>query len=322
MAESPALVSPVVHPPRPKRAGRQSETVRTSPTLTTIGRWHLTRLVGQGRFTHVYRACPLDTQEATGGDFAVKVVHPQWSADPLARTLLEREARVSREVQHSQLVTVLADHSDADPPYLVVPYLEGASLRQVIDCGPRSLAQSLSIARQLAEALAALHDAGWLHGDVKPENVRLAPSGHATLIDLGLARVLGSTECSTQHAIAGSLRYAAPETFSTAERLTAASDIYSLGITLLDLITGGLSSDLSAAEIARMHRREAPPDLRELVPTASDELAALVRRVLAKDPLRRPDAAQLVRELATAEIEAFAAWQVSDGQVADWQVTD
>ncbi|MCU0878831.1 MAG: serine/threonine protein kinase [Pirellulaceae bacterium] len=312
MAESPALVSSAVHFPRAKRAGLKRETVQIGSTLTTIGRWHLTRLVGQGRFTHVYRACPLDTHEALDGDFAVKVVHPQWAADTLARTLLEREARVSREVRHPRLVTVLADHSDADPPYLVAPYLEGASLRQVIACGPRSLAQSLSITRQLAEALAALHDAGWLHGDVKPENVRLAPSGHATLIDLGLARVLGSTECLTEHAIAGSLRYAAPETFSPADRLTAASDIYSLGITLLDLFTGGLASNLSAAEISHMHRREAPPDLREFVPSATDELAALVRRMLAKDPLRRPDAAQLVRELATAEIEAFAAWQVSD----------
>lgn len=279
--------------------------------MTSIGQWRLTRLIGRGRWTDVYRACPVDAEDLLDGDFAVKLARPEWVDDPLVRTLLEREALVSREVQHPQLIAILADHSDGDPAYLVGPYLEGAALRQVIDCGPRPLGQSLSIVRQLAEALAALHSAGWLHGDVKPENVRLSPAGHATLIDLGLARVLGSAECLTEHAIAASLPYAAPETFSAADRLTAASDVYSLGIMLLELLAGGLGGELSPVEIAAMHRREAPPDLREIAPSAPAELAALVRRLLAKEPLRRPDAAELVRELANAEIAAFAAWQVS-----------
>jgi serine/threonine protein kinase len=307
MVELPTLGGSVVHRQPGWRALRKCEAVGISPRLATLGQWQLTRLIGRGRWTCVYRACPLNTAEALAGDFAVKLVSPSWEKDPLARALLEREALVSREVQHPQLITILADHSDGNPPYLVGPYLEGASLRQVIDCGPRPLGQSLCIVRQLADALAALHTAGWLHGDVKPENVRLSPSGHATLIDLGLARALGSEECLTEHAIAASIPYASPETFSPADRLTAASDLYSLGILLLELLTGGLAGELGPAEIARMHRREVPPDLRDIVPSASSELAALVRRLLAKDPLRRPDAAELVRELANAEIDAFAA---------------
>jgi serine/threonine protein kinase len=307
MVELPALRGPVALARLAPRAVTEREAVTTGQRLPAIGQWQPTRLIGKGRWTYVYRARPLDAVDSEGGDFAVKILSPQWASDPLARALLEREALVSRKVQHPQLIAILADHTNADTPYLVQPYLEGASLRQVIGCGPRSLSHALFVVRQLAEALAALHAAGWLHGDVKPENVRIAPAGHATLLDLGLARALSSYECLTDHAIAASLPYAAPETFSTADRLTAASDTYSLGVTFLEMLAGGPKGELSPAELAHMHRREAPPDVRELDDSASADLAEIVRRMLAKDPLRRPNAHQLIRQLADAEIDSITA---------------
>jgi serine/threonine-protein kinase len=209
-------------------------------------------------------------------------------------------------VQHSQLATVLADHSDSDLPHLVLPYLDGVALRRVVEAGPVRLPSALLFVRQIAEALAALHDAGWLHSDVKPENILVGASGHATLLDLGLARQLGSEACSARYVLATTLAYAAPESFSEGEWLSGAADIYSLGIVLWELLTGRPPFVGEAVEIIDLHRRETPPDLRSLRPDVTDELASLVRIMLAKEPLRRPEAQRLVRLLAEQEILAMA----------------
>jgi eukaryotic-like serine/threonine-protein kinase len=290
------------------------ESVPAGERLPTIGQWRLTRLVGAGQWTRVYRARPLNAAESDGGDFAVKILADELAHDPLARALLRREAHISRQVQHSQLATVLADQSASEPPHLVLPYLPGVSLRQIVDrCGmpqalPRDLptATALLYVRQIAEALAALHGAGWLHGDVKPENVLVGPSGHATLLDLGLARQLGSESCSARYVLATTLAYAAPESFSEGEWLSGAADIYSLGILLWELLNGQPPFVADPVELVDLHRRQSPPDLRTLRHDATQELAGLLRLMLAKEPLRRPEAPRLVRLLVEQEILALA----------------
>jgi eukaryotic-like serine/threonine-protein kinase len=289
-------------------------TLPPGESLPVIGRWRLTRLLGIGQWTRVYRACPRESAPDESGDFAVKLLAPEFADDRLARALLRREAQISRLVQHAQLATVLADHSSSDPPHLVLPFLEGLSLRTVIEsCGaPQSgLANALPVAtallyvRQAAEALVALHDAGWLHSDVKPENFVVGRSGHATLLDLGLARQLASESCSARFALATTLAYAAPESFSEGEWLSGAADIYSLGIVLWELLTGRPPFVADAVELIDLHRRQAPPDIRTLRPDAPDELAKVVRLMLAKEPLRRPEAPRLVRMLVEREILAM-----------------
>ncbi len=252
----------------------------------------------------------------------MKLLAPEYADDSLARSLLRREAHISRQVQHPQLATVLADHSSSEPPHLVLPYLEGLSLREIVrqDGTPRrALAPdgtpqrafptgtALLFVRQTAEALAALHETGWLHGDVKPENIRVGPAGHVTLIDLGLARQLGSESCSARYVLATTLAYAAPESFSEGEWLSGAADIYSLGIVLWELLTGRPPFVADAVEVVDLHRREAPPDLRSLREDVTDELAEIVRLMLAKEPLRRPEAPRLVRMLVEQEIAALGA---------------
>jgi serine/threonine-protein kinase len=274
--------------------------------LPTIGRWRLTRLIGAGQWTRVYRAAPVEAPRGQPGDFVLKTLAPEFAADPVARVILRREAWVCRQTQHPHLATVLADHSTDEPPHLVLPHLEGVTLRQVVRRGPLPVATALLIVRQTAEALAAMHKAGCLHGDVKPENVLVAPSGHATLVDLGLARRLRSEECSTRLAVAATLGYAAPEMFSPGEWLSGAADVYSLGIVLAELLTGRPPFvAANAAELVRLHRRETPPDVRLRRPAIAAELAELIRGMLAKEPLRRPEAARLVRLLVEQEIVAL-----------------
>jgi serine/threonine-protein kinase len=259
-----------------------------------------------GRWSRLYRARPSDAADCQSpGDFVLKTVSPEYAADPLPRALLAREAAVARQVQHANLTTVLADRSGGEFPHLVLPYVEGVSLAQVRRsiAGPLPVATACLVARQVAAALAALHDALWLHGDVTPANILVAPGGHTTLIDLGLTRRIGSEECRSDLLLAMTPGYAAPELLVPHVRLTPAADVYSLGLVLFEMLAGRPPFvAANSAEVHKLHVRQAPPDLRQLRPTASRELAELVRRLLVKEPLRRPASGDVVRWLAEIEI--------------------
>lgn len=290
--------------PAPARTARAAGPLQ--PTGRRIGSWQLTRLLAAGRWTRVYRAAPADAAHCPSpGDFALKTVPPQHAADPLPRALLAREAAVARRVRHPNLIAVLSDASGDDQPYLLLPYLAGATLAQVLrsHCQPLPVTVSCLIARQAAAALAALHEALWLHGDVGPANLLVAAGGHTTLLDLGLARRIGSDECQSELLVALTPGYAAPEQYFPHGQLTAAADVYSLGLVLFEMIAGRPPfAEAHPAELARLHRRQAPPDLRHLRQGVSRELAELVRRMLVKEPLRRPPASDVVRWLAEIEI--------------------
>jgi serine/threonine-protein kinase len=228
--------------------------------------------------------------------------------------MLRRETLVTAEVNCSHLASVVANEPSEAAPHIVLPYLEGIALRRLTRwcverdvVKPVSVGLVLSIARQIAAALAAMHEVGWLHGQVRPEHVIVSPWGHATLIDLTQARRLESAECAAGDDFIGSRVYAAPEIFSTGRRLTTAADVYSLGILLFEALVGQPPFvGHSPREIAARHRSERPPDLRQWRPDASKEVSELVWRMLAKEPLRRPSAEQLVRWLAELEIAELA----------------
>jgi serine/threonine-protein kinase len=152
-----------------------------------------------------------------------------------------------------------------------------------------------------------MHASGWLHGQVWPEHVMISPQGHTTLIDLTQARRLTSSECDTAEIFPAAAHYAAPETTSPRDRLTPAADTYSLGVMLFEALAGQPPFSAAAPrQLMACHRRAAPPDLRQLRAGISLEVAALVRRVLAKEPLRRPSDDELVRWLAELEIEELS----------------
>ncbi len=153
----------------------------------SVGTWQLVQLIGQGEWTHVFRSHP-QRGGPEAANYAVKILKPQFQNDPLAISLLRREALVASQVRHVHLTSVLSHHTHSPPYYLVSPYLAGVSLRAALQVAERlAVPHALWIARQAAEALDALHQYGWLHADIKPENILIGPSGHATLLDLGFA---------------------------------------------------------------------------------------------------------------------------------------
>jgi serine/threonine protein kinase len=223
--------------------------------------------------------------------------------------LLRREAVVGKAVSHPHVISILAAGVTAPPYYVVMPWLAGTTLARL---GLRrrrlALAAVFWIARQVAEALEGLDRAGWMHGDVKPSNIFVAPEGHVTLLDLGFARRTNRPDSGVQRWMAGTYQYIAPEGLTAGMRVDIRSDIYSLGMVMYEMLAGRVPfKGRDAEELARQHRGARVPDLRRLVPEVPAEAAALVGEMVAKEPLRRPQTPrELVQRLAALEIAFFA----------------
>jgi len=273
-----------------------------------VNQWELIALAGEGSLTQVYRARPVELVGDRPAAYALKVLRPEWRQDPRAIALLRREAFVGRTVTHPHLVAILGAGVQKPPYFVVMPWLAGQTLAGLLEGSrPIDLPEALWIARQVAEALDALGAAGWMHGDVKPSNVLISPEGHVTLVDLGFARRRDETGSAVDRCVMGTCNYIAPEMITSSLRPDIRSDIYSLGVVLFEALSGRLPFVAgSLAELATQHRQARPPDLRRMVPHLPIGVIRLVREMLAKEPLRRPQTpAELIERLVELEIETF-----------------
>ncbi|MCA9241015.1 MAG: serine/threonine protein kinase [Planctomycetales bacterium] len=274
-----------------------------------MGPWQLTRLLAEGPLTRVYAARPAETPDSTPS-YAVKALRREWWQDRTAIEIMRREAWVGHRTSHPNLVAVLGSQVSQPPFYLAMPLLRGESLASLLAEGSRpTLPQALWIARQTCEALAALHrQADAIHGDVKPANLMVSPDGHTTLIDLGFCQTTGEARSWAMRPVIGTLEYIAPERVTSACTADVRSDLYSLGATLYQMLAGRPPFEAAdPAELIAKHRCEKPQCLRDARPGTPKPVASLVHRLLAKDPLRRPDSPQQVAaELMRLEIACFA----------------
>jgi serine/threonine-protein kinase len=264
----------------------------------------LLQLIGQGEWAHVYRSQPIHSGPGEA-DYVVKILKPQFQDDPLAIGLLQREALVAEQVQHVHLTSVLSHHTHASPYYLVSPYLVGVPLRAALRQAQQlAVPHALWIARQTAEALDALHLHGWRHADVKPENILVGPNGHATLLDLGFTERIQGEDCGD--VIKGSPAYWSPESCHDDLPSGPASDIYSLGVTLYESLTGRCPFvKESASTMAAAHLNDAMPDPRGIAPHIGPRTVELLHDMLAKRPTDRPTTKQLIDRLVDLEIDTL-----------------
>jgi len=273
--------------------------------LPRIPGYELLTCLGGGAVTTVYSARACDT------DFpcAIKVLRPDWEDQPVAVKLLQREARAALGARHANLVRVLDAHVMTPPYYLVMEYLAGESLRRRMRrdyC--LDVTTSLWIIRQVAEALSALHRKDFIHSDIKPENIRLVDIGKAILLDLGFAHHPGENAPFLEKGyVLGTVNYLAPELCRQSPQDDVRADIYSLGITLFEMLTGQLPYPAGTpTETMHAHRIQEPMLLTDLQPEASAALTELVDRMLSKDADDRPSAEQLVQELVGFEIASLS----------------
>jgi serine/threonine protein kinase len=253
-----------------------------------LGHYRLTGRLGSGGMGVVYLA-----EDPTGALVAVKLVHANLAGQPEFRDRFRSEVNRARQVPSFCTAEVLDADLDHNPPYLVVEYVDGPSLAEVVEeRGPLAPAYLHSVAVGVATALAGIHGAGVIHRDLKPENVLLAP-GSPKVIDFGIARAFEATSQHTRtDQFVGTVAYMAPERFSNepGTPLTAAADIFAWGCVVGYAGTGRtpFHGDSPPATAGRILTQA--PHLNGL----AEPLRGLVELSLAKDPRDRPSARELL----------------------------
>ncbi|MDP9301578.1 MAG: serine/threonine protein kinase [Actinomycetota bacterium] len=265
-----------------------------SPVPTLLAeRYRLDRSLGNGGMGEVFEATDLTLHRSV----AVKLMSPSLVQDEPARARFLREARALAQVNSPNVVAVYDAGGDAERPYLVMELVEGTTLDQELRrAGRVEPARAVAIATDMASGLAAAHERGIVHRDVKPSNVFLTPSDAAKIGDFGIARLErpDATLTLTGQTF-GSPPYIAPEQ-ATGGKVDARADLYSLGCVLFQVLVGRrpFSGD-DAVSLVYQHVHSTPPRVDLLVPAVPAELGALVADLMAKDPDDRPASAQEVR---------------------------
>ncbi|MFI7433412.1 serine/threonine protein kinase [Micromonospora haikouensis] len=266
-----------------------------------LGGYELLGRLGDGGMGSVFLA-----RSPQGRRVAVKVVRPELAHDDVFRARFRSEVNRARQVPPFCTAEVLDADPDHDPPYLVVEYVEGPSLAQLLrEHGPLGAAQLHSIAVGVATALTAIHDAGVIHRDLKPANVLVAPGG-IRVIDFGIARAFEATSQHTRtNQLVGTVSYMAPERLDTSSGQPAgpAADIFAWGALVAHAATGRNPFGGDSATSIAMRILTQPPDLAGL----GGPLRELVSRALEKDPAARPTARELLDGLLTAAGQGMGA---------------
>jgi hypothetical protein len=248
------------------------------------GPYLLTGRIGSGGMGRVYLATGPD-----GEQVAVKVIRPDFADDTEFRLRFRHEVAAARRVHGRFTAEVVAADVDGDRPWLGTEYVPGPSLRDAVaERGPMPPDAVLLLAAGLAEALRAVHDAGLVHRDLKPANVLLADDG-PRVIDFGIARAADDTNLTTTGVHIGSPRFTAPEQ-AVGRPVSAATDVFSLGMVLTFAATGGTPFGDGDAHVLLYRVAHEPPDLSGLPP----ELRPLVSACLDKDPDKRPSLDEVV----------------------------
>ena len=255
-----------------------------------IGPYQLLGRLGAGGMGRVFLGV-----SAAGRPVAVKVVHAELAADPEFRTRFSTEVAAARKV--SGLFTALVVDADVDAPvpWLATSYVAGPSLSEAVrNSGPLTAWSLLALAAGLAKSLTAIHAAGVVHGDLKPSNVLLAPDG-PRVIDFGISQAAEAAPLARAGLVVGTPSFMAPEQ-AAGEEVGPRSDVFSLGAVLAFAATGRkpFGAGPPAAVLERVVRVAADLD------DAPAEVRPLIEQCLAKDPLRRPTAAELLAGVTAA----------------------
>ena len=253
-------------------------------------------LLGKGGFAAVFRAHDPFLER----DVAVKVLDPSLAVDAALKEQFLHGARTIAAAEHPHIVPLYSADSAGGLLYLVMRLLPGQSLKARIAVGKLPAAEAARIALECARALAAAHAVGVVHRDIKPGNILLDANGNATVTDFGIALVTSRPERGHLGSTSGTPLYMSPEQ-SLGEHVDGRSDVYALGVVLYEMLTGTCPfSGRNAAEVMAKHISAPIPKVSEREPQMPVALVRLVDRMLSKEPAGRPDAAELVQELATA----------------------
>ncbi|MDP9454992.1 MAG: protein kinase [Actinomycetota bacterium] len=260
------------------------------------GRYELLRPLGQGGMAKVYLA----RDEVLGRNVALKVLREQYAEDEGFVERFEREARSAAALSHPNVVQIHdRGCSDEGRYYIVMEYVPGGTLKERVRAeGPLGFEEATGLATQIAGALRAAHGRGVIHRDVKPQNVLLAEGGEAKVADFGIALAASAASISRTDLILGTPNYMSPEQ-AQGEPIGPASDLYSLGVVLYEMLTGRVPFEAETPmAVCMKHINEPAPSPREANPAISEALEAITLRLLSKDPKgRHASAEDLIEDL-------------------------
>jgi eukaryotic-like serine/threonine-protein kinase len=227
--------------------------------------------------------------ERLGREVAVKRLHADSPVDVEQRFV--REAKLGASLNHPNLVSVFDTATDEEGVLIVMEYVEGEALARTLKRGPLPPERVASIVRDVGSALDHAHAQGVVHRDVKPGNVLLRHDGVTKLVDLGIATAQDHTRLTHSGMVLGTAAYMAPEQLEGGET-TPATDIYALAVVAYEALTGKRAREgRTPLELAHRIATEPPPDIRDVMPTASPQAAEVLARAMARDPGERPASA-------------------------------
>ncbi len=259
------------------------------------GRYRLMELLGQGGMATIYRAH--DGQ--LNRDVAVKILRPEYGRDPDFGSRFRHEAQAAASLNHPNVVSVFDYGQDENGPFIVMELIDGEDIATILRRGgPLAPRQAARLTAEVARALSAAHARGFVHRDVKPGNILLSSEGRVKVGDFGIARAVAEAQMTLPGTTLGSVHYFSPEQ-ARGEQATSASDVYSLGIVLFEVLTGRrpFEGD-SAASIAIARLSGPPPDPSDVRAGIPPELVAIVSRAMAPEPADRfPSAAAMAHAL-------------------------
>ena len=271
-------------------------------------KYYVEERLGAGGMGKVYRARHLSMDRPV----AIKFLHQRFSDDEAARLRLLTEARAAVALRHSNAVSVTDfGHTVEGWVYIVMELLEGRTLREIVNReAPLETARATSIMLQASDAVGAAHQAGIIHRDLKPSNILITQSADqpavVKVLDFGIAKFYagnddGESVSAQSNSVIGTPRYMSPEQHNGTE-LTPATDVYSLGVILYEMLTGMVPfSGSTPAEIAEKHINDTPHAPREVVAASPEGVERIVLHALEKEPSDRPpNAAEFRRELLDA----------------------
>jgi tetratricopeptide (TPR) repeat protein len=255
--------------------------------LGSLGPYRLQAELGRGGMGIVYRAYDNDLQRTV----AVKVLRLELACDPASRARFVREAQTAARVQHDNLVSVHAVVAAPDAlPYLVLEYVSGPSLAELIRTRRQlESREAATLMAQAADGLAAAHAGGLIHRDVKPSNLLIdSETQRIKLSDFGLARFLTGTSAMTQQGVlAGTPAYMSPEQAVGQDQLDGRTDVYSLGVTLYEALTGEVPFRGAPHLVLAQVLEDDPRPPRQLNDRVPHDLETICLKAMAKEPVRR-----------------------------------
>jgi len=290
---------------------------------TLSKRYVIEALLGQGGMSAVYKATDPNLKRVV----AIKLIHPHLASDSKFISRFEEEAAAVAKLRHPNIVQVFDFNTDEGVYYMVLEFIPGETLqdrlRRLNKAGRHlSIDEAVKFSINICDAMNYAHKQGMIHRDIKPANIMLDVHGQAILMDFGIVKIVGEASHTATGAVVGTARYLSPELIRS-EVPTPRSDIYSLGITLYEMLSGEppFNAD-SAMSLMMMHLNDPVPDVQSIRPDVPAALENILQKSLEKDPARRyGSAAEMSADLKRVLAELERQKSASEPTVPDSPVS-